>query len=103
MLPPNVPPPNLPPKNHYQTPVAQSHRQPQYQQEYRQEDYYQQPKYEEYPKNANYQNYGSQKIGRIQDYDPLIDAPRAPLNVQRASATLIYSSDGKRGRCYGYV
>lgn len=94
MLPPNVPPPNLPPKNHYQTPVAQSHRQyPEYRQ---QEEYYQQPKYEEYPKNANF-HYGNQKIGRIQDYDPLIDAPRAPLNVQRASATLIYSSEGKRG------
>ncbi|XP_049882736.1 LIM and SH3 domain protein Lasp [Pectinophora gossypiella] len=48
------------------------------------------------------QNYGvgsQQKIGRIQDYDPLSDGPRAPPNTQRASATLIYNStsDAKRG------
>ncbi|XP_045782850.1 LIM and SH3 domain protein Lasp isoform X1 [Maniola jurtina] len=96
-----MPPPNLPPKNHYQTPVPQTHRQ-----EYRQEDYYAYPKYEDYPQNANYQstpqfaqNLGNQKIGKIQDYDPLSDGPRPPPNTQRASATLIYnsSSDGKRG------
>lgn len=47
------------------------------------------------------QNYGSSgqpKIGRIQDYDPLSDGPRAPPNTQRASATVIYNStnDGKQ-------
>ncbi|XP_041988473.1 LIM and SH3 domain protein Lasp [Aricia agestis] len=92
-----LPPPNLPPKNHYQIPAAQTQRQ---YTESRQEDYYPYPKYEDYP-NANphpqaTQGYG-QKIGRIQDYDPLSDGPRAPPNTQRASATLIYSSDGKRG------
>lgn len=58
-----------------------------------------------YPQNQqNYpqyqQNYsvGQPKIGRIQDYDPLIDPPRAPPNTQRASATVIYnSSESKRG------
>ncbi|XP_048488342.1 LIM and SH3 domain protein Lasp isoform X1 [Plutella xylostella] len=48
------------------------------------------------------QNFGvgqQQKIGRIQDYDPLSDGPRAPVNTQRASTTLIYNStsDGKKG------
>ncbi|VVC91888.1 unnamed protein product [Leptidea sinapis] len=44
------------------------------------------------------QNYGNQKIGRIQDYDPLSDGPRAVPNTQRASSTLIYnSSNDKRG------
>ncbi|XP_023938115.2 LIM and SH3 domain protein Lasp isoform X1 [Bicyclus anynana] len=97
-----MPPPNLPPKTHYQTPAAQTHRQ---YPEYRQEEYYPYPKYEDYPQNANYQttpqipqNFGNQKIGKIHDYDPLSDGPRAPPNTQRASATLIYnSSSDKRG------
>ncbi|CAB3262061.1 unnamed protein product [Arctia plantaginis] len=52
-----------------------------------------------YPQyQQNYQAGQQQKIGRIQDYDPLIDPPRAPPNTQRASATVIYnSSEGKRG------
>ncbi|XP_039747806.1 LIM and SH3 domain protein Lasp-like isoform X2 [Pararge aegeria] len=92
-----VPPPNLPPKNHYQTPVPQTHRQ--YTQEYRQDDYYAYPKYEDYPQNANYQstpqipqNFGNQKIGahhtqqqqssrhigRVTDLDPLANEPAMP-------------------------
>lgn len=52
------------------------------------------------------QNFGvgqQQKIGRIQDYDPLSDGPRAPVNTQRASTTLIYNStsDGKKGNGKG--
>ncbi|KAM3955910.1 LIM and SH3 domain protein Lasp [Aphomia sociella] len=68
-----------------------------------QEQYYKQ-KYDEYQSQYPYgqyqQNYpvGNQKIGRIQDYDPVSDGPRAPPNTQRASATLIYNStsDGKQ-------
>ncbi|CAK1548988.1 unnamed protein product [Leptosia nina] len=84
--------PNLPPKNHYQTPVNR-----QYQEYTKQEDFYNYPpKYEEYATQS--QSFGNQKIGRIQDYDPLSDGPRAPPNTQRASATLIYnSSNEKRG------
>ncbi|CAH4039074.1 LIM and SH3 domain protein Lasp isoform X1 [Pieris brassicae] len=75
--------PNLPPKNHYQTPARQEFK-----------EIYNYPQYEEL---ASQSNYGS-KIGRIQDYDPLSDGPRAPPNTQRASATLIYnSSSDKRG------
>ncbi|XP_045508215.1 LIM and SH3 domain protein Lasp isoform X2 [Colias croceus] len=80
--------PNLPPKNHYQTPVQT--------QQYttRQEDYYNYPKYDDYAT----QSMQNQKIGRIQDYDPLSDGPRAPPNTQRASSTLIYTSaNEKRG------
>ncbi|XP_038217857.1 LIM and SH3 domain protein Lasp isoform X1 [Zerene cesonia] len=84
--------PNLPPKNHYQTPVAPVQTQ---QYTYRQEDYYNYPKYDDYA-SQSVQNY--QKIGRIQDYDPLSDGPRAPPNTQRASSTLIYTSaNEKRG------
>lgn len=100
---PNTPAPNLPPKNHYQTPTPQAPPQQAptrpYQTEYRQtyDDYtYQYPKYDEYQSQYAYQqNYGANsqpKIGRIQDYDPLSDGPRAPPNVQHASATLIYNS-----------
>lgn len=68
-----------------------------------QEQYYKQ-KYDDYQNQYQYnqyqQNYavGNQKIGRIQDYDPVSDGPRAPPNTQRASATLIYNStsDGKQ-------
>ncbi|CAH2056445.1 unnamed protein product, partial [Iphiclides podalirius] len=97
------PVPHLPPKNHYQTPAPTP--QPQAQQpaptrpyqEYRQyDDPYQYAKYDEYQSQYAYQNnYGANsqpKIGRIQDYDPLSDGPRAPPNVQHASATLIYNS-----------
>ncbi|KAL4712223.1 hypothetical protein ACJJTC_011084 [Scirpophaga incertulas] len=81
---------------------------------YAQEQYKQ--KYDDYQYQYEYQNqnqqyqgqnyqYGSQyaaagpKIGRIQDYDPVSDGPRAPPNTQRSSATLIYNStnDAKRG------
>ncbi|XP_034838607.1 LIM and SH3 domain protein 1 isoform X3 [Maniola hyperantus] len=97
-----MPPPNLPPKNHYQTPVPQTHRQ-----EYRQEDYYAYPKYEDYPQNANYQstpqfaqNLGNQKIGahhtqqqqqssrhigRVTDLDPLANEPPVPHNHHHQS------------------
>ncbi|KOB77299.1 putative coiled-coil domain containing 13 [Operophtera brumata] len=47
------------------------------------EDYYQ---YQDYPQD--YQ----QNIGKIHDYDPLEDGPRAPLNTQRASSTVVYNS-----------
>ncbi|XP_073964559.1 LIM and SH3 domain protein Lasp-like [Choristoneura fumiferana] len=89
-------------QNSYQPPVQYDHR-PKYEE-------YTQPKYDEYQQNqfayGQYQqpaaNYGvgsQQKIGRIQDYDPLSDGPRSAPNTQRASATLIYNStsDGKRG------
>ncbi|KAI8441565.1 hypothetical protein MSG28_015147 [Choristoneura fumiferana] len=88
-------------QNSYQPPVQYDHR-PKYEE-------YTQPKYDEYQQNqfayGQYQqpaaNYGvgsQQKIGRIQDYDPLSDGPRSAPNTQRASATLIYNStsDGKR-------
>uniref|UniRef100_A0A2A4JXV4 SH3 domain-containing protein n=1 Tax=Heliothis virescens TaxID=7102 RepID=A0A2A4JXV4_HELVI len=129
MLAPNVPPPNLPPKNHYQTPATTYHQPPaqqpmpqvsqqptghnrQYQEQYYKpkEEYYPNvPQYQEYQGQyfQQYQQYPvqqqqqsqQQKIGRIQDYDPISDGPRAPPNTQRASATLIYNStsDGKRG------
>ncbi|XP_075988122.1 LIM and SH3 domain protein Lasp isoform X2 [Anticarsia gemmatalis] len=87
---------------------------------YQQQSNYQPPQANYQPPQANYQppptnyqpppNYqppqqyqphyqaAQPKIGRIQDYDPLIDPPRAPPNTQRASATVIYnSSEGKRG------
>ncbi|KAI5634675.1 nebulin repeat domain-containing protein [Phthorimaea operculella] len=67
---------------------------------------YVQQKYDEYQNQYAYgqyttpgQNYGvgsQQKIGRIQDYDPLSDGPRAVPNTQRASATLIYNSDPRK-------
>ncbi|KAI8441562.1 hypothetical protein MSG28_015144 [Choristoneura fumiferana] len=89
-------------QNSYQPPVQYDHR-PKYEE-------YTQPKYDEYQQNqfayGQYQqpaaNYGvgsQQKIGRIQDYDPLSDGPRSAPNTQRPSATLIYNStsDGKRG------
>ncbi|XP_063631527.1 LIM and SH3 domain protein F42H10.3 [Cydia splendana] len=69
-----------------------------YQQKY--DDYQNQFAYGQYQQpGANYGVGSQQKIGRIQDYDPLVDGPRAPPNTQRASATLIYNStsDGKRG------
>ncbi|CAG5053156.1 unnamed protein product [Parnassius apollo] len=119
-----LPPPNmaaaphLPPKNHYQTPApqpqvqaAQQTRQYQSEQQYRQQKYedyayQQQQKYDDYQNQYAYgqyqqPNYGvnnQQKIGRIQDYDPLSDGPRAPPNIQHASATVIYNStrDGKQ-------
>ncbi|XP_050558586.1 LIM zinc-binding domain-containing Nebulette isoform X1 [Spodoptera frugiperda] len=119
MLPPNSPPPNLPPKNHYQTPSTQyqppvqpTQTQPKQNRQYQEQQYqdYQSqyyPQYQEYQYQQQYQNYPpppqqqtqQQKIGRIQDYDPISDGPRAPPNTQRASATLIYNStnDGKRG------
>ncbi|XP_059058862.1 LIM and SH3 domain protein 1 [Achroia grisella] len=62
------------------------------------EQYYKQ-KYDDYQYQQNYTVGNNQKIGRIQDYDPVSDGPRAPPNTQRASATLIYNStsDAKRG------
>ncbi|KAH9636907.1 hypothetical protein HF086_011743 [Spodoptera exigua] len=120
MLPPNSPPPNLPPKNHYQTPSTQYQApvqptQPQLKQNRQYQEQYQEyqgqyyPQYQDY-QYQQYQNYPppqqqqsqQQKIGRIQDYDPISDGPRAPPNTQRASATLIYNStnDGKRGLFY---
>ncbi|XP_072937497.1 LIM and SH3 domain protein F42H10.3 [Epargyreus clarus] len=96
-----IPAPNLPPKNHYQTPS-----QPRYQ-DYQprppaQYDQYYDYQYNQYPQAVPHypnQNYAAPKIGRIQDYDPVSDGPRAPPNTQRASATLIYNStsDGRRG------
>ncbi|KAJ0170187.1 hypothetical protein K1T71_014115 [Dendrolimus kikuchii] len=98
-----------PPSTQYQPPTTQYQSQAQNQNKF-QEQYYKSPRedlgyqnYQEYP-NTNqyyggYQNYtAGQKIGRIQDYDPLSDGPRAPPNTQRASATLIYNStsDGKQ-------
>ncbi|KAG6459088.1 hypothetical protein O3G_MSEX011199 [Manduca sexta] len=63
--------------------------------------------YQDYPNHGQYygggqytQNYGAAqpKIGRIQDYDPLSDGPRAPPNTQRASATVIYNSTSDKQR-----
>ncbi|RVE45788.1 hypothetical protein evm_009538 [Chilo suppressalis] len=76
--------------------------QQQYGQNYQQERYPtdQYKKYEDYQYQGQYYGAGSQaRIGRIQDYDPLSDGPRAVPNTQRASATLIYNStnDGSRG------
>ncbi|CAG9794481.1 unnamed protein product [Diatraea saccharalis] len=67
----------------------------QYQYEYQNQNQYQ----GQYQGNQYYGAGGQPKIGRIQDYDPVSDGPRAPPNTQRASATLIYNStsDGKRG------
>ncbi|XP_068621833.1 LIM and SH3 domain protein Lasp [Battus philenor] len=104
MLPPNTTPtPSLPVKNHYQAPQPQPQPARQPEQQYRQQKYegysYQYPKYDEYQNQYAYgqheQNYGAsqqQKIGRIQDYDPLSDGPRAPPHIQHAAATLIYTS-----------
>lgn len=76
----------------------------QYRPEYRPDNYSEQyynqyPKYEDPNFGYNYQQgHGQQKIGRIQDYDPLTDGPRTVPNTQRASATLIYNSTSdKRG------
>ncbi|XP_026331094.1 LIM and SH3 domain protein Lasp-like, partial [Hyposmocoma kahamanoa] len=74
----------------------------QYRPEYRPDNYteqYYNPKYEDPQYGYNYQQgHGQQKIGRIQDYDPLTDGPRTVPNTQRASATLIYNSTSdKRG------
>ncbi|XP_053621501.1 LIM zinc-binding domain-containing Nebulette [Plodia interpunctella] len=121
MLPPPAPP-SLPHKNHYQTP-AQAHQVQQHQNlpqnrvhnnQYNPRQYDQYKKYEEYNQNQQYQydeyqnqygygyqnqNHNQPKIGRIQDYDPVSDGPRAPPNTQRSSQTLIYNStsDGNRG------
>ncbi|XP_063835852.1 LIM and SH3 domain protein Lasp [Ostrinia nubilalis] len=72
-----------------------------YQNQYPQQ-YQNQNQYPQQYQNQNQYQYGAggqPKIGRIQDYDPVSDGPRAPPNTQRASATLIYNStsDGKRG------
>ncbi|XP_045538341.1 LIM and SH3 domain protein Lasp isoform X2 [Papilio machaon] len=114
MLPPSQPT-NQPQKNHYQPPPQQPQPPRQYQEQYRpqkQEEYSYQ--YQKYDVSDQYQNHGNQyaygqyqqnygantqpKIGRIQDYDPLSDGPRAPPNIQHASATVIYNStrDGKQ-------
>ncbi|KAJ2939338.1 hypothetical protein O0L34_g13436 [Tuta absoluta] len=104
--------PNPPPQY-----TDQYYRQPQPRHEPRYEEYhsqaaqppqqtYVQQKYDEYQNQYAYgqytnpgQNYGvgsQQKIGRIQDYDPLSDGPRTVPNTQRASATLIYNSDPRK-------
>lgn len=103
MLPPNVVAPTQK-TYHKQETEYSNHRQPKQETiDYYQHSSYQQPRYEEYSQqNQQYvyqqQKYAPQaKIGRIQDYDPLSDGPRAPPNTQRASATLIYNStDGNQ-------
>ncbi|KAJ8707043.1 hypothetical protein PYW08_011177 [Mythimna loreyi] len=112
------PPPPQQPVHHQQQqsvahqPAQQSHQHNrQYQEQYYKpkEEYYAPqyqdyqgqyyPQYQNYPAPPQSQQSQQQKIGRIQDYDPISDGPRAPPNTQRASATLIYNStsDGKRG------
>lgn len=120
-----LPPPHLPPKSHYQTPVTHqsysyqapsiplsqqnvlnhqqqqsiSNHQPQLQNRQYQDQYYNKPKEEYYPYQDYPQDY-QQKIGKIHDYDPVEDGPRAPLNTQRATSTVVYNSSNaneKRG------
>ncbi|XP_026736872.1 LIM and SH3 domain protein Lasp, partial [Trichoplusia ni] len=92
---------------HQQIPHQPSGHNRQYQEQYykpKEEYSYQYQDYQGqyYPPYQNYpaqQQAQQQKIGRIQDYDPISDGPRAPPNTQRGSTTLIYNStsDGKRG------
>ncbi|GBP44784.1 LIM and SH3 domain protein Lasp [Eumeta japonica] len=53
-----------------------------------QKDYYGYGQY--YSNQHSHQT--SQKIGKIQDYDPLSDGPRAPPEMRQPAATLVYNS-----------
>lgn len=98
-----LPPPHQVPQQIVQP--QSTNRYPDQTQYYKKEDYPYQ--YQDY-QNQYYgqqqpqytQNYGAAqpKIGRIQDYDPLSDGPRAPPNTQRASATVIYNSTSDKQR-----